>query len=663
MENATRWMALALVAITGLLLCGSVYLNTGPILLTVDLATGETDEAQVFYSAANMWNEDESRKLPTSPGVEHLTFEIPASGLGTSVRFDPGRIPGEYHILGVRWQRGLISQELPVETLVNIRPGPQTVSIDHNRLIARSADNDLQLAIPTPGPFWRAAGLLWPLGIAVLAWLGLLVLASNDRIDEIGITKIYVIALSAFYCAVSAVYWTPLPILDDWRYVLSPPFQIIGGGYAWLTAVGNDTYFLTGQLIDFLALSLSNIDFGVLRAVSLLLMFVQMWVMYRLICRHVTPVSRAGTAVAIILIAATLTANGYWGGTAIAYHQFLPLLFTTLALVYIGDSRRASRLWPTVAILAVLCTAAGLAYISGGLMLAAVGMGLLLAHADSEGRRLPAFRASLLLLIFGVALLALQLWLVNKTQGSLLEHNHAVASVLPNDVRFWIFIVALFGRAAGYAGLNIAVDILLLIVAVLPAVFIGIERLWNGVIRGQACERPFLTGLILAATAAALVYAAAIGFGRSGFVAADQPAFIVALVAKSRFHFWTIAALLPLLWLGWVELALRWRYRLDRRIATTGLALAALILVMPKSLAPFKLAEFFREADRRATQGAYCLITQMNDNPTGEPIVCQGILGMPTDLTGTLQRLKSEDRKIYRQLERIAKQPRADTGN
>ena len=132
-------------------------------------------------------------------------------------------------------------------------------------------------------------------------------------------------------------------------------------------------------------------------------------------------------------------------------------------------------------LLAPCCVASGLSYISGGPLLMSLGIACIL-HAKRifNPRVDPAARAGWILFGLGVASLILQLVLVTQRQGSLLEHNHAVASVFPNDRRYWLFFLALYGRALGYDGTSVFIDAGLAALILAPGVFLGIRRLVAG---------------------------------------------------------------------------------------------------------------------------------------------------------------------------------------
>ncbi len=647
-----RTKTFLLALLLGAMACTYAFINFYPIWLSVELVSDKEDTTQVFHSANDMWNEKESASKPLASAIDRINFDIPAGSIGSGVRFDPGRRPTEYHLLSVRWQRGAMSSQVEPATIVNLRPNHQQVRVDGQRVLVRASDDDAQVMLPSPSRTWLAVSL-WPLFLVVLASLATARMAWRGRYDAVDVATSYLVMCAGVFGIATIAGMPELPFYDDWRYFVPGVFHLTGSNYRWLTIVGNDTYFLTGQLLDFVVLRVSNGSFEAVRWMGIGVLLVYLLAMRRAIIGAGAPA--AGTAVGIALIAGVLGENGYWGGTGIAYHQFLPLMCAALVFAYVGKyNERASAMTSTL-VLVALCAIAGLAYISGGLMLSCAGAGLLVAHADrTKGLRTPAIRAGITVFVAGTALLLLQIWMVSTQQGSLTDHNHAVASVYPNDRRFSIFLAAQFGRAAGYPGSSSAIDVILLIVCVLPALVLIVERFWRGLIRGIPAQRPLIVGLSIGATAMAATYAAAVAFGRSGFLDdAAQQSFITT-IAKARFHFCTIAALLPLIWLGWVEFALRWHERRDARHGYLIAALVAVVLLVPKSTAIWSVVEDLRRTNEQTTEGAYCAMTQFTDPAYAQPIICEMLTGLKQDMRPTLELLKSQDRALYRDLQGVA---------
>lgn len=645
-----RSLVLGFGTLLCLLLLGIAALNTVPIWLVADVVVAEPDISTVYYDADGRWSEAQTLTQSLEPGMNRVTLRLPTLDAGDRVRFDPGKTQGIYHILSLRWFRGGLSRNIALSTVENPRPEAMDTRLAGNLLELTTRDIDPQLIVPLPSLGWRLAGLLWPLGLVVLALLAGWSAALRGRIGAIGIANVFLGTAVALYCLMFAKFSPQLPIFDDWRYVIPSPFDLIGNRWDWLRAVGNDTYFLTGQAIDFVALKLSNVDFGWLRAVALALLLVYVWATQRVLVR--TAISPLATAVGIALLAWTLSANSYWGGTAIAHHQFLPVLFGALVLLHLVGREGATRTRWSHALVVLLAVASGLAYISGGLFIIALAVALILAHADESRYRPwpPALHVGMWLLALGILLIALQIGLVGKSQGTLLDHTHASASVYPADHRFWLFVNGLFGRALGYTGHRPLLDAALAVLALAPAVMLGIQRAWKGFAHREPCERRMPVMLTIYAGVATVFYASAVAFGRAGLVAADASTEAIVWTAKARFHYWPIAAMLPFLWLGWAEIAYR-----KHRQGTILAAIAAFLMLVPKSYSPWDWVTSFRAIDNFAVRGAHCIATQFADDPNH--VVCESITGPPINLAETMKRLRDDDRALYRQIERYLELP------
>lgn len=634
----------------GVILLVIATINALPIWLVADVVVAEPDTAVAYYSADGQWSEAHTVSQPLIPGMNRVALRLPSLRLGDRIRLDPGQTQTNYHVLSLRWFRGGLGVDIPLSAVANPRPDAMNMRLVTNRLELTAHDIDPQLIVPLPTLGWRTASLLWPLGVLAAIMLGALVAQWRGRLGIVGVASIFVSAGIALYLTMYAQYAARLPIFDDWRYVIPSQFDLIGGRWEWLRAVGNDTYFLTGQIIDFLVLKLSNVDFGWLRAVALMLLLLHLWAMQRILVRCMaTPVA---TAVGIALLILTLSVNSYWGSTAIAHHQFLPVLFGSLMLLHLIARHGGIRPNWSRTLLLVLAIASGLAYISGGLFIVALAAGLLLAHADELRHRPwpPALHAGIWLLGLGIALLTLQIILVGRSQGALLDHSHVSASIYPDDRRFWLFLIGLFGRALGYAGYQYGIDAALTVLALIPVVVLGFDRVWNGFFRGHQCEHRVPVMLALYGGIAAVTYASAVAFGRAGLVAADASTEAIIWTSKARFHYWPIAAMLPFLWLGWIELARRSRDRIE--ILAT---FAAVLMLVPKSLATWDWVGNFRAIADGAARGAHCIAAQWEADPSH--VVCETITGPPINLSGPLQRLRDEDRVLYRDIQRYLELP------
>lgn len=639
--SAPRASLLFLTSLLGILALAFACLNFFPIRLSIELAAPPGSTAQLFRSSSGSWNEQQSEHKTVNLAVDELNFRAPVGEVGTGVRFDPGSGGGEYRILAVRWQRGMMTRQLKPQMIGNLREGLQQLSVEGDAVRLLSPDADAQVFLPAPGEPWRLLAL-WPIAVVAAFFLYLLRRAWRNSISATAVASAYLALAAAVYVLVAYAYMSNLPLMDDWRYIVPGALLIVGDGYGWMTLVTNDTYFLTGQLLDFVALKLTNVNFLSVRWMGIGVLLVYLVAMRRALLA--AGGSTLGVAVAIALVAGVLGTNGYWGATSLAYHQFIPLAVTAMLLAYVGRGDREIGLRGTLLVIVPLCAAAGLAYISGGLMIACVGAGLLLAQADRWQRlRDSQVRTAWLITLLGAAFLLLQVWLVSTHQGSLVKHNHAVGSVYPNDPRFLYFVTALFGRAAGYTGTNIVVDSTLMLLALFPALLLAAERLWNGLIRRQPAENPLLTALPLCAAAAALTYAAAVAFGRAGFHDPIYPQPSITGAAKLRFHFCTIAALLPMMWLGWVELVRR------GRLATSVAAVVALFLILPKTVSSWRVADDLQAVREQLNEGAYCASAALH-SPSNPAVICAGLSGIETDLRPHLEVMKALDSHVYRSI-------------
>ena len=255
------------------------------------------------------------------------------------------------------------------------------------------------------------------------------------------------------------------------------------------------------------------------------------------------------------------------------------------------------------------CLASGLAYISGGVLLASLGAAAFVAYR----RHSPTLtRTALLVLGMGVALFALQFALVTLQQGSLMEHSHRAETVFPTDRRFWIFFVALFGRALGYRGLFFrrrcalrggragarGRDRLLRELRG-SATDTGMPRLWSllalyaGLGAGNLCGDRRLRRAGFAADTAAAEHDHLDGQAALPFLAHrdDDPVCVAGMDSVRE----SLAALRA------------------RAVA----AAMAIVLVAPKSLSTFDNASRLREIAVREREGARCVVAHLTDMEAG----------------------------------------------
>ena len=608
-------------------LLASVYIgvNTLPTHLTVDLTVDAADMAQLFDSPNGQWNEAESSASPLTPGWNRVLFTLNPRLLESGVRFDPGQRAATYRIHAIFWERGWVQHAVPLDAVSDPRPpGITSLTRAGAELVLTSKDNDSQTIIPAPDWHWQLASLILPFG-AALAGLLLLLVVMRRVDDPLTIAGGFLLACAAFY-AFSSLYLGPrLPLYDDWRYIFPGPFSLVDGGWKWLGVAGNDTYFLTNQVFDFMLLNLSNVNFNSIRIFALVLLGVQLYAQWLIVTRLAATKPYAA-AVAVALGFWSLASNAYWGATTIAYQQFLPTLFGTLMLAHLIGRDGEFKARYSIAFLVACCLGSGLAYISGGLLVASLGAACLLSDVrNSPGGK----RAAGIFLILGSALLLLQLILVWRVQGSLLDHNHAVPSIYPTDRRFWLFFFALYGRALGYAGQSAWINFALTILALLPSLLLGVERLltWNR--RAARLTSPVLEVAVLYAGIGGATYAASVAFGRAGFVPADFSAFDLTFVSKGRFHYWPIAAMVPYAWLGWTVVAQRLR---DTR-ALALQALTAALLIAPKSLIPLAHVTYLLHTESLAKTGAHCAVAQLSRSGADKEVPCPLFTGFPPSIS------------------------------
>ncbi|HZP67914.1 MAG TPA: hypothetical protein VFB32_16545 [Rudaea sp.] len=606
--------------------------NLGHAQLVVRIETDAADLAQVFHSPNLMWNELESKKTALEPGRNDVAFALPGLLAGPVVRFDPGRRPTTYRLSAMRWVFGNSSLPIAPESVVNMRPDASSLTRDGDDLVLTARDDDPQVGVPTPGLRQRA---LLPLALAALA-LAFVVAAWRRRVAPPKIAGALLALCALLYAGACVTIGPHLPMHDDWRYLLPGDCNIVDGGWAWLGIVGNDTYFLTNQLLDFAVLKLSHVDFGWMRGVAVVLLLLQLAMVYAIVTRAART-APAVAAVAAMLGIWSLAEGAYWSTTGIAYQQALPTMFGSCMLLQLIDRDGVLRAPRSVAAMLLCCAASGLAYISGGPLIASLGAALVLA---TYARDAAPRRSGMWLAAAGVLLLVLQVVLVWRRQGSLLEHNHHSESVYPTDWRFWYFYFALFGRALGYGGVSFGLDVFFGAIVLTPAVVLGIERLLP---RRQADGAPAAwTMLALYAGLGCASYAAMVAFGRAGFASADVAPAIVTTMGKGRFHFWPIAAMLPYVWLGWAAVIAR--LRAGRALVGGAVAL---LMLSPKSVWLLDQVGVLRELSQTAREGARCIVAHLPDAEAQRPVVCTVITSAPVNLGPTLLHLRAEGAHVY----------------
>lgn len=611
--------------------------------LMVELSTDIADVARVYFSADSQWDFSRSSGAVVNPGWNRIVFRLPLLETGAVVRLDPGSHATTYRIHAVNWLRGGLPHPVRLDALVNARADINRAVATADALEFSAQGNAAQLIVPAPGLAWQIGSLLLPIGLPLLG-LAVVCLGLRRNTDPLRMAAVALATCAGFYIAYYLLNQSRLPHYDDWRYLYPTPYSLIDGGWRWLTLVSNDTYYLTNQLLDYVVLRVSNVSFFWLRATALGVLALQLITQYRLLTRVTVGQPWIG-GVAVACGIWSLSSEAYWGTTAVGYQQALPTLFATLCLLCLINRDGSFKPHFSYATTAACCVAAGLAYISGGLLILALGIACFLsAERIASPWRDPAARAGFVLSGLGAALLLLQVALVWHQQGSLLDHNHASApAVYPNDRRFWLFFFALFGRALGYTGNSVVVDLGCTVLTLSPGVFLSATSLWaalhSRVWQGrQACKL-----LAIYAAAGAATYAAIVAFGRSGFVAADADVQTIVTTAKARFHFWAIAAMLPFAWLGWGQIGNSLGTPVARRLG----AVVAILMLLPKSEAVFDQTDYLRIVDTMSRTGAHCVVAQLSNLDTNQPIVCGIMTGEARDLSPTLRKLRARQAAMY----------------
>jgi hypothetical protein len=633
----------------GLLLIGVfLWVNFASTWMVVDVLSPGDDTIQVFYSWHGAWSEQESLRRPLAKGFNRVSFDLPGH-LGPTVRLDPGMESRNYTIVGVHWIRGGFPWRGDLAGAVASGTIGSRQFEPGGALTVSSNGIDPQVIVPTPPVAWRASLEAAPF----LIFAALLAIAINGVVRRRSPTRFalaWLLAAAQLFGLICSTCGVTLPFLDDWRYLyLGSRFSFLDGNFDWASHGSNDTYYVIGQLIDYATLHLSHFDFVAVRAVAFALLLVFLALTAAVI------VAAAGrgfvAAVGILALTFVLSNYTYWGITAIAYHQFLPLLFGAIMLwLVVGAPRDFPVVSVRMGLLLLFGICAGLSYISGVFVPAALGAAIVLTDAEKLRRplRSPAIVRGIILMLLGVVLLAVQIWIVALWQGSLFEHVHSnLAPLYPNNRRFWEFFIALYARASSYVGASIALDLAIAAVFVAPGIVLAFRRLHRGAFQGRAAAAPKLTLCALFAVFTSILYSAAVAYGRGPYLPADGTHAATVGIMKAGFHYWWLAALAPLCWLGWVALVEEGVVR--GRIATRVLAVAMIVLLLPKSTASLDIGQIMW-AQEREVRGAYQMAADLPKALGGQQVQNLDLLGTPAEIGGWLQRF---DAAHYAFVERI----------
>jgi hypothetical protein len=298
--------------------------------------------------------------------------------------------------------------------------------------------------------------------------------------------------------------------------------------------------------------------------------------MIHLVRRVGTRIKPSAVPYAILLISLALVAQSYWLQPAIAYHQFLPLLFGTAILLLLDASRR--ELWRSAAV-GILASLAGLAYISGAALILIMGSAYVVLNRREliRDRELRSHLPGLTVLAAGIATMAAQLYLVTRFQGSLLASSSVSHSAYPWNPRFWAFYLGEIGRSIG-----LTEGPVLLFIAIGVALLATPVVVWFTVRRRDQPVTPAVGTPLLFASILPPVYCAFVAFGRATNLPESEPLSAVLQYGAARFHFWWAAAMIPLLWLGWHAATQRIPPDLQRA-GVAILVVVTMLLAVPKS--------------------------------------------------------------------------------
>ncbi len=362
-----------------------------------------------------------------------------------------------------------------------------------------------------------------------------------------------------------------LPLSDDWRYYSDGAFSLINGRFEWLHISNNSTYFLTGQIFDWIILKIGNGNFLFIRLFALLALAGFLSFSTALLLNY----SRHFTAAGLTFLSLSMSSSAYWGRAGIAYHQMLPVLFFYWCL---WKLTKISQLKQTPFLsLTFLTFAAGLAYISGPFLFVALIISAIIFWTLQalKHRTLAPPTASLVteqwwpalqtLSTFGVLTLLIQLSMVMSQQENIPGHTHPFALTFPTEIRYWEFLTALYGRIAGIPEMPIALDFLafaLVLACMLRLVLIAYKHQLNN-------HNTQALIIALACGIGGLLYALIVSAGRTGAAPKDASSWVeIAAFARSRFHYWWLTALLPIFFALSFDL-FSWNQIFRRRLSIT----------------------------------------------------------------------------------------------
>lgn len=583
--------------------------------LQIAFVTEESGPATVYWSSDQRWTKAQSLPISVQSGSNQIFFPVPSRS-GPIVRFDPGEQVGSYEISEVLRVDGRDVVDLGPDALSTPTHRDGTQRLDGR--ILSTFDTDPQVLIDLGKPFTPGLPPVVTGALILLVVAGSGAIAyqwrARQRITEQGMAAGFVVWLYGVFLLYLWRMAPRIPFWDDWRYLRDVDESgRLPVSPSWLFEASNDTVWATGRLLDATILNATNFNFFALQMFGALLFGVFIVLAIILVRRVGSRVAPGATPYATLLIGFALMAQSYWIQPAIAYHQLLPLLFALCILFLLeGDSREW---WRTLAV-AALATAAGLAYISGAVLLMVLGAVYMavwwrdLRSSKAWRRHAPAIAV----LVVGMVTSIVQLVLVMRAQGSLLEGTSASETVFPWEPSFWAFYLGVAGRSVGLE--TAPLPVLLAIgglIAVAPVV------VWFALADRRATSHrvgKYDRFVLVFAAALVPIYFALVSAGRAG-LAPSQSFRVVLDYGGARFHFFWGAALLALVWLGWYR-ALSSAAQPYQRTALVALVVTTGLIAVPKSPSPWIYASHFelRRINFVRTEGCISSHVRGNDLDT-----------------------------------------------
>ncbi|MDJ0923759.1 MAG: hypothetical protein QNJ77_04280 [Acidimicrobiia bacterium] len=616
------WTGLLGVALVATLRIGYGEFRVPDVVVQMSFVSPSEDGTTLMTSSTQDWAGGAVTAMPTLIGINVATFEVPTNA-GEVVRWDPGVEPGEYTVTAINFVAGEEDHHVDLASGVaspENRDGRQSLTINPDGSITlTSVDPDPQLLVSVPDDAVAAeSGLL--VVLTILGIVGAVAIAAAvwkaDRWNETGFAIGFVAWLYAVFVFYVFKFASRLPFWDDWRYLreVDETGQIPISLEIVLKPF-NDTVAATGRTIDTIVLNATGFNFLALQLVGVALFGVYVAlvvILVRAIARNIAP---GTTPYAILLVAFALPAMSYWLEPAIAYHQFLPLLFGVGILLTLRGRTRPVLRSAGVVTMGLL---AGFSYISGAVMLVAMAIAYALTFWRRPFDVADAKRHAPGVALVAVALftIASQLYLINRFQGSLAASSSVAASKYPWEPEFWAFYLGVAGRAVGLRSGPVLAHALIVAGLVLaPLVGLLLVRSRRGADSADVDGFALLFASILVP-----LYVAAVSFGRAGMLG-DLPFGELVAAGGARFHYWWVAALVPLVWLTWVAFLRDRADRSERQLALILLVVMTIAIAVPKSFAPWHFPSGFANRDLAFDRTITCLTSNIMQG--SEVIACR----------------------------------------